>query len=301
MIEEEKHVSAQTLLCSIPKTWQIKVDITELRCRACFQNFDNLHDAAAHVSTDHLVSSFDLQHELGVNPFKIYKDSYICFVCSEKFVSIRALSRHTQTHYVQHTCETCGKSYATLDALKVHVNFSHTGAKIFCRKCKIAFDSVEEKQKHFAESRKCWRYSCNVCGGRFLSPTLRNVHMQTEHNAGDKYACPECSEIFSNRTKRRNHFIATHTSKFQCSCCNKTFESKKSLTNHKAVHSAEKRFQCDVCQKEFSRMDGLRQHMPIHMQDKPYKCTICDKQFNQRVSLRTHVASYHPKAEMAPS
>lgn len=276
----------------------LKVDITDLRCRVCCNIFDNLDDIAQHVSVVHRVTALNLNYELGVHPFKIYKDVFICLFCPEKFVTLRALSRHTQTHYLRHTCETCGKSYSNLSSLKVHTNFAHLGPKAWCKKCKTMFDSLEQKQKHLAESLSCWLFSCDVCGEKFMSPSLKVKHLHTAHNTSRDYVCPECPEVFIDKGKRRSHFIAAHTEKFKCSCCEKKFSTNSKLVNHSVVHSAEKKFQCNVCLKEFSRKNNLKQHLPIHMDDKPYKCIVCNKQFNQRVVWKTHMSSYHPEVSL---
>lgn len=301
MLDDHKTPYKTLRLLMYSQSATLKVDITDLRCRVCSNIFHNLEDIAQHLSTAHRISTINLNHDLGVHPFKIYKDVYTCISCPEKFVTLRALSRHTQTHYLRHTCETCGKSYSNLSSLKLHTNFAHLGPKAWCKKCKTMFNSSEEKQKHLTESLSCWLFSCHVCDEKFMSPSLKVKHLQAAHNIATQYTCPECPAVFIDKGKRRTHFTATHTDKFKCSCCNKRIPSKFMLDQHALVHSSEKKFQCHVCSKEFSRKQNLKQHMPIHMKDKPFKCIICGKQFNQRVSWKTHMSSYHPEVEMQKS
>lgn len=298
-MKQDDHKSNHKILSFLRPSRPItlKVDITDLKCRICCNAFDNIENIAAHLSIEHRISGLNISHDLGVRPFKIYNGVNSCIFCSEKFVTVRALSRHTQIHYFNNSCETCGKSFTNSGSLKVHTKFAHLGSKTWCQKCKMVFDSSEEKQRHLAESKRCWQYTCHVCGEKFMSLSLKAEHLQVEHNISGHYACPECSEVFTNKTKRQNHFLTAHTDKFKCSCCHKTFPTNYSLVNHSVMHSSEKKFQCKVCLKEFSRKKNLKQHMPIHMADKPYKCETCHKQFNYRVSWKTHMLSYHTEAK----
>lgn len=82
----------------------VKVDCTEWRCRICSQQFVDLGSVALHLKDDHN-KNLNLDEELGLLPFKIYKDKLLCAVCSWKTFSMRQLSRHTQSHFVKFTCK----------------------------------------------------------------------------------------------------------------------------------------------------------------------------------------------------
>lgn len=269
----------------------VKVDITDLSCRICFKKFNDMPDIADHLSTAHHIGNIDVKHGFDIQPYKISKDSFTCFYCSEKFVSLRALTRHTQIHYSKNICETCGKAYSSLAKLMSHLRYSHGSSKSFCSKCKKTFKSVDEKRKHLAASKKCWSYVCPICADKFLLPSFRNKHMQSEHNAVKTYSCPECRDVFPTPDKRRSHFVATHTSKFKCECCGRAFHSKNALDQHRRGHYDEKEYKCDVCEKEFLQMKNLKRHMRTHM--RVYKCAVCNKHFNQRDGLDTHMEYYH--------
>lgn len=251
----------------------IKVDITDLRCRVCSNAFDKIENIATHLSSEHSVSNLNISHDLGVHPFKIYKGVNICILCSEKFVTLRALCRHAQTHYLNYTCETCGKSYSNKRSLTDHTKFAHLVFKYRCRKCRLIFNSSEQNQRHKTESRSCWEYSCRVCGQKFRLRSQKQKHLRDAHNDTSGYVCPECPEIFINKSCRQAHFMAAHTDKYKCSYCNKTFSTNTNLTIHSVVHSGEK-FRCDICLKEYSRKKLLKQHMKIHMGKQSVVCGL---------------------------
>ncbi|XP_068625805.1 zinc finger protein 668-like isoform X7 [Battus philenor] len=273
----------------------IKVDCTDLRCRICFERFDAIDDVARHLKEKHQ-ENLNLNYEIGIQPFKLEKDRLFCAICRLKSPCIRQLSRHIQTHFLKYTCEACGKSYATITALRHHITYSHTGENRICRKCKSTFGNLEAKRQHLAESRKCWSHLCNVCGERFMTWTLKQAHLTQVHGTQKRsHICPECGEMFFDRKKYRVHFKISHTDdNFVCSCCGMKFDTKRNLEEHRVVHTKEKLFPCPVCSKSFPRKKNLVQHMWIHSEQKRFGCDICNKQFNQRVSWKTHMKSYHP-------
>lgn len=278
----------------------IKVDCTELKCRICSQHLQNIEDAA-----DHLVKIHNkiiiLNHDLGIHPFVIEKDKYSCTICNEKHSTLSLLSKHMHRHYVQYTCDACGKSYATKTSLHCHLRYNcGTGPSTRkCRKCKSVFHSLKERQAHLEVSKKCCQHVCNLCGERFVTWTIKQSHLTEVHNVPAKsYSCPECSLVFAQRNSFRAHFKIYHTNDYvECSYCDKRFENDKSLKKHVVIHTGERGFICTVCAKAFPRKSTLDQHMWIHREVKKHECKMCNKQFNQKVSWRTHMKSRHPDLE----
>ncbi|KAF0293946.1 Zinc finger protein 574 [Amphibalanus amphitrite] len=83
--------------------------------------------------------------------------------------------------------------------------------------------------------------------------------------------CPFCHKTFKSRDSLRNH-RALHEGRtacnichviagLQCSVCHKTFKSQNSLRNHRALH--EGRTLCNVCGKVFSTLSNLSEHRRV--------------------------------------
>ncbi|XP_060809190.1 zinc finger and BTB domain-containing protein 40 isoform X21 [Amyelois transitella] len=216
----------------------IKVDCTDLICRICQEKFDKVEEVANHLYLNHN-KPLDLKFDLGMQPFKFSTDQLICTLCPKKFLTLRALSRHIQSHFTNCTCENCGRSFASHNALQYHVRSSHSisGEQRICQKCKTVFDSIEAKRKHIRESTKCWRYTCGVCTERFMTTTLRNAHLKQSHGVGKKsHICTECKMEFPDMRRYSTHFRIKHTDQFVCACGRK-FESKYHLERHKVTHT----------------------------------------------------------------
>lgn len=274
----------------------VKTDCSDIRCRICSEQSDTLEDIAVHLRKDH-DKPIQLSEPLGLQPFK--PDKLTCVLCGAKCFSLRQLSRHTQTHFLRFTCESCGKSYATNTALQVHIKYTHLMKKEqhCCRKCRKMFSSQDERRNHILETKKCWPYLCHMCGERYVSWNAKQVHLKEVHGMEDgPHTCPECGKIFTEKKACKEHFKITHTDdNYVCSFCGMKFTAKNHYDEHMVGHTKEKPYTCSVCYKSFARKKNLTQHMWIHSEYKRFECKICNKKFNQKVCLVSHNRTNHPE------
>lgn len=276
---------------------QMKVDITELKCRLCTLQFNNLQQIADHLIIVHC-KTIDLENDLGLQPYRFENEKLSCAVCQHKSPNIVALSRHTGSHFKSFICEHCGNAYATNGSLKYHLrNSCSKDGKIRCRKCRKVVSSMLE---HFKESRLCRQHICSICGERFGTWHTKRVHMESDHSTPKKaFRCPECNDDFKSSALLRQHFNFVHTKTYlECLQCGLKFMTRKRLDLHMIVHTGEKIFVCDVCNKSYYRKSTLNQHMWVHSEIKRHSCKICEKSFNQGVCLRVHMKSQHPTVSL---
>lgn len=223
----------------------------------------------------------------------------LCGVCDYKASNFCTLNRHIQQHFLQCTCTTCGKSYATATSLSYHIKFGcgYANKQRRCGRCKEVFDTPQKMKYHLVNSKMCGKYICSACGERFGYWRLKQEHMEESHGIPKKkYPCLECGTVFKNPDALRSHFTIVHTTDhWVCSSCGKKFARKSALNKHMSVHTGEKLFACTVCSKSFSTKSSMTQHMAIHSEVKKHVCKICDKNFNQRISWKIHMKSRHPE------
>lgn len=130
---------------------------------------------------------------------------------------------------------------------------------------------------------------------------------------------------FSTKKKNRinNQRLTNEESElnFECTLCNITFSSKRSLDKHTLIHN-EKKYNCDKCDKEFSTNDKLLEHSKLHQpkeKSKPVsfqnfiefeekyinycflfvffqvRCKICEKSFKKTDTMVRHL-NIHKRA-----
>lgn len=275
----------------------LKVDCTNLKCRLCAESFISIEHVAEHLAKEHdrkETRKLCLDYDIGLQPYKLEKDKWLCFHCNKKLPTITKLCRHTTSHYQQYTCDICGRSYMTNDALKYHIKCSHSGNYV-CRRCWKDFPTLEEKREHVRTSKSCWAFGCVNCGDRFQSWEQKQKHLVEKHDCPEtSYPCPDCDKTFQIRKQFYSHYKMAHTDEgFVCSCCGLKFGAKNQLEDHRLGHTGEKQFKCLVCSKAFTRNKSLSQHMWIHSDVKRFECKPCNKQFNQKVSYRSHMKVHH--------
>lgn len=277
----------------------LKVDCTDMKCRICVESFETIEEIAEHIHDFHDCTILDLKFDVGLQPYRMQVDSWACYFCDHKLPSLTKLARHTTTHYLQSTCEICGRSYISNEALKYHIRCSHSG-KIVCRKCWQDFPTVEKKREHVKNSVSCWPFRCVHCREQFMSWEHKVKHLAAFHGKPQlTYDCPDCGEKFDKRKRFYQHYKVAHTDdSLECTLCGLKFGCKSKHEEHKLGHTGEKHFVCTVCEKSFSRKKGLIQHMWIHSEEKRFPCVVCDKSFAQKVSLKAHLKSHHPDVEV---
>ena len=103
------------------------------------------------------------------------------------------------------------------------------------------------------------------------------------------FQCTICEKCFQTLSNLKNHErIHTGEVPFECMTCKKRFNQTHSLKTHERIHTGEVPFECNTCTKRFNRVSNLKTHQRIHTGEVPFECMTCKKRFNKKSSLKIH-------------
>jgi hypothetical protein len=112
------------------------------------------------------------------------------------------------------------------------------------------------------------------------------------------WKCSHCNHISTSQKKYREHCQIHPQVKFSCSCCDKQFQSQKSLDLHVCIHHTdEKHFICECCGRNFRFLHSLRDHLFIHDKaESLFQCDRCGRAFGSKASYDSHCSSHSEAA-----
>lgn len=263
------------------------------KCEKCKHTFDK----------EILLKNHMVEHDI----FDKLKNN-TCPVCGKVLSNRRILKRHYRIHtkVKLYECNTCGKTFTRSDVYKNHVA-AHEDPKFKCSKCQRAYHSNSSLSKHTKLCTAECHLECKTCNIVFTdkenfemhvchSSEPDNLNRTYESGVTDdgRHICGICQKVFNRRKGLLNH-RKLHSALFRnnfCHICNKNFNTKDILKKHeRTVHEESRNFVCDSCGKGFKRADGLKQHLKTHNPEDREKieCYVCGRLLSSRKALDIHM------------
>ncbi|CAK1554419.1 unnamed protein product [Leptosia nina] len=289
MNEEHDTFSARVVFHNLPKVEFVKADLTDLRCRLCSEKFDAIETVAKHLVSVHK-EPLDFDVKLGVMPYKLKKDVYMCAVCSKTVPSIFHLNRHTITHFLTYVCHVCGKSYIATTGLLRHLRSKHQQYEVPCRRCGKIFPNMEAKDRHHRTEKSCMLYSCYKCRERFHGFKARQRHMELEHGVNKRTdRCADCNMTFTSGSAYYEHFKLHHSGDCAvCKHCGLKFATRYRLQRHMKFANwlVVARHNARVVLKYTTAYPFRIPHLAM-------VCVYCCDSFETSQDYRNHISSEH--------
>lgn len=292
-------------------------------CDACNKTFRDKYTLSMHVTRGHnrewrcpyckddaiFANSNDLrQHKNDVHG----GNHFACDHCAKTFSERKIFKRHLDTHKTErnHLCTECGRSFGNVRSLRLHRQRIHE--KPFqCDLCNISFGDERRLKMHHTkyhtivavatQNEQTFEivskpYKCEECNRLFVEETEYEKHMHWhsfKKADNDKYNCTQCDKCFESRWGLYRH-NKLHTTIFGCRLCDYVATSAKDLKIHgRAEHSTEPGFPCSVCGVRLKQKCSVVRHMRIHTGDKRFECQECPKKFTQNSELTKHMKIAH--------
>ncbi|XP_072947099.1 uncharacterized protein [Epargyreus clarus] len=155
-------------------------------------------------------------------------------------------------------------------------------------------------------------FQCHICRKWYSTKVNLKIHRRIHQNKGggnsrsrtrstDRYECDCCNATFNRREKLWEHKAEAHRGAMtvRCEVCRKCFEDEAELAAHDGNHTADERAgRCSECGATFARYEQLRRHRACaHSATPPaarlpHACSQCGKRFGHAHSLTRHMHNH---------
>jgi uncharacterized C2H2 Zn-finger protein len=221
-------------------------------CQPCKRKFNDRRAYISHVAS----------HKRGPN-------SLCCDKCQYKTSGIKTLIKHVIENHTDEQnilCPDCGDSFPNTKMYKIHKKTKHR-----IKKRRPLKNTTEAKYEAIVNGETVM---CNFCAKVVTKNNLKS-HIKMIHEEREVWTCEECGLTFKTKHYKEKHMILHNAPSEPCPHCGKMFHPGKNLERHiNNLHRSneEKDFQCTQCEKGFNTRSTLEGHMNMHLGLKPFEC-----------------------------
>ncbi|XP_046975267.1 zinc finger protein 26-like isoform X2 [Vanessa cardui] len=285
----------------------IKVDITNLKCKLCNLEIQDVDTLMGHLSRDHN-KSVKFNARFGVLPYKQNaSDHWVCVYCQKTYIEFIQFKRHIATHFMNFSCDKCGTTFISDHALRDH----RRQVKCFRTAYKPRNGRVLKPRTNAEIILQCstacpfrtWKsnFNCVFCRVQTNDPSTLRSHVATRHENYDVQA--------AFYKKLGKEFLKIDITDLQCKLCFMPIENFETLTYHlkndhqQPINSDAQLgvlpfklnngsiWKCTMCPNEFKDFVSLDKHTSEHFQN--YVCDTCGEGFITESAMIAHTKIPH--------
>lgn len=308
----------------------IMVDGSEVRCKICSEEFQNIEYLGFHMAHKHELP-YDLNAKVKFTQLRLI--DFKCMVCHEHLQNLEALVKHThKEHTVEYfECNDCGKQFRVKNHLRYHLKYFHKDM-YSCHKCSESFKSRAAYAKH---RRTDHISQCILCFKAFASMEMCSRHVKTEHDIDNGGTCRFCCKKLDSKdglighvkicslggltkpemveTVPVNNIAALREAKQYTRSTIAYMFNNTTLQPFKTFHN---RFRCFYCEEESSSCNDIKKHTIaehpvcdvklkamklkglgrkfwIKVDTSVLDCKLCQNRFDDLKTLIAHLVTGH--------
>lgn len=130
-----------------------------------------------------------------------------------------------------------------------------------------------------------------------VDPSLPNNIIELKLAPADDikrpFQCTMCNKSFNTKVLLKEH-MSKHIRQYKCTFCAYATSSSNHLKEHILFrHSDSANYKCQFCGQKFKVKRFLHRHIELHDSSKKFICDLCDKSFTNYNSLNRHVRIIH--------
>ncbi|CAC5403078.1 KRAB [Mytilus coruscus] len=291
-------------------------------CHLCNIGFTKLNELKSHLDG----------HQNQPIEFRFRCDQCPAAFINKQYLILHQASAHTEqdiSHGEQtkssqeekaYKCDQCDKSFIRVGNFRTHMHWHENGEDHFeCNLCNRKFLNQENLLTHERVHSGNTPYQCGFCSKSYSTIKNLRIHQNRMHKNSKKHACDHCSQTFVSMVKLNQHrmihfdepadsdelLVDIKSEQYICNICNKKFQHKGWLENHKKLHEPALLL-CNICDRFFKNISDLKQHeVEDHVthrnipelsegkhNEQSYKCDICNKEFIRKPLLDAHLLQH---------
>ena len=178
---------------SLDRHHRLQHNFQTFPCQACNKIFKNKTALQHHESSQHNVGE---------------ARKFICDTCGNSYTTKWGLSRHKCHHNDDNLnpaliCKFCGKVYHRKDTLEAHERTHRP--KTVCDQCGKEIFHISIHKKYCSSLKREPVYQCRLCTRKFKEERYLKEHLKSKHNPTQLFKCDTCEKWFNYRASLLNH------------------------------------------------------------------------------------------------
>ena len=145
-------------------------------------------------------------------------------------------------------------------------------------------------------NKKERKFKCTEdnCDETFSTQGKLNIHLQIDHKV--RFQCSKCQKFYETANGRDKHYKKHFKYTNICSVCKKAFQFPGQLTVHERSHTTGTagKFICPTrgCNSVLLSNANLKAHQKIH-EEKKFHCDECKKDYSTDIRYKQHMQGKH--------